>query len=255
MFREQELLLAQEAAGLAIWEWVAEKDEFRWLPGSVPLFGVPVEQLRKQADVMRHVLPEDLERIVRESDEAIREGHDFVSEYRVRWPNGDVHWLRARGRPVFHPERGALLIGVTQDITESKAREATLRAQARLLELAHEPILVRDARDRITFWNNGAQRLYGYTWQEAIGRNSHELLRTEFPQPLQTVLSELTTTGFWQGEIVHCTKEGRRLHVSSRWQRLVLDGKYEASTLETNFELTAQKVLQAAQAWEQKAEL
>jgi PAS domain S-box-containing protein len=73
---------------------------------------------------------------------------------------------------------------VSQDITEEKRREEKLRAQARLLDLAYEPILVRDSKDSITYWNDGAQRLYGYAWQEAKGQVYHDLLRTQFPHDL-----------------------------------------------------------------------
>jgi PAS domain S-box-containing protein len=252
VFKEQELVLAQQIAGLAIWEWSARTDEFTWLPGSTPLFGHPPEQLRTRADVLQCVVPEDRERIALMRDEAVRAGEEYKSEYRVMWPNGETRWIRAHGRGVEHPERGRLLLGVSQDITEEKKREEKLRAQARLLDLAYEPIMVRDSKDCIVYWNEGAQRLYGYSWQEAKGQVGHELLQTTFPQELQEIQQQLHATGFWQGELIQVTKDGRHVRVESRWQAFSTNG---LSTLETDFDLSYQEAVQIARTWEEKAAL
>jgi PAS domain-containing protein len=63
--------------------------------------------------------------------------------------------------------------------------------QASLLNLTHDPIFVRDIGDVITYWNRGAQELYGWTDKEAIGRHSQELLQTIFPTPLEDIRAEL----------------------------------------------------------------
>jgi hypothetical protein len=83
MFKEQELVLAQEIAGLAIWEWNAQSDEFTWLRGSTPLFGHPPEQLRTRADLLQCVMSEDRERIAQIRDEAVNAGGEYKAEYRV----------------------------------------------------------------------------------------------------------------------------------------------------------------------------
>jgi PAS domain S-box-containing protein len=59
--------------------------------------------------------------------------------------------------------------------------------KARLLDLTNDAILVRDASDRITYWNKGATDMYGFSRDEAIGRVSHELFRTEFPEPRKSI--------------------------------------------------------------------
>ncbi len=251
-FKEQELILAQELAGLAIWEWHVESDELKWLPGSVPLFGRPMSEIAHRKEAPRPLYEEDRVRVQNAIQKAVDEGGDFDIEYRVQWPNAEVHWIRTRGRMVQHPERGKLLIGVSQDTTETKSREQALEAQARMLDLAYEPILVRDAKDRITYWNKGAERLYGYTSAEAVGKRSHDLLCTKFPDPLEQIEAQLANHGSWEGELIHRTKEGRFVHVASRWQKILGE---ETSTLETNFDLSHQKALQVAKVWEEKAKL
>ncbi len=87
-----------------------------------------------------------------------------------------------------------------------------------LLELAQEAIVVRDADGgTIRFWNRGAELLYGWSRQEALGQVTHRLLATQFPLPLSQIETELRDTGRWQGELIHTTPTGRRLTVASRW--------------------------------------
>jgi len=90
------------------------------------------------------------------------------------------------------------------------------RKQSELLELAHDAIIVRDLNYRITFWNNGAVELYGWTKEEAAGKNLHELLATESPEPLEAIQEHLLREGIWQGEVTQAVKDGRRISVETR---------------------------------------
>ena len=105
----------------------------------------------------------------------------------------------------------------SQNITERKRVEQTLAEQKRLLELSTDAILVRDRSDRITYWNGGAVELYGYTREEALGCAVHELLRTEFPEPLERIRKHLLREDRWTGELIQKRKDGRQIVVVSRW--------------------------------------
>src|SRR5438093_10276943 len=85
--------------------------------------------------------------------------------------------------PVRDPQTGAVveIQCASRDITAHKQAEEALRGQAELLNLAHDAIIVRDSQSIITFWNRGAERLYGWSAAEALGRVTHELLQTQFP--------------------------------------------------------------------------
>ena len=251
-FKEQQLTLAQEVGGLAIWEWYFERDQVRWLPGAVALFGRPLEEIGTRRDIYELICEEDRERVVEATERALSGSGGFDMVYRVKWPNGELHWLRSRARLIHSAEGEPLMIGVAQDITDVKEREQSLEAQARLLDLAHEPILVRDLDDRITYWNKGAERLYGYTSSEAKGQKSHDLLHTKFPEPLRNIEARYEQKGAWEGELIHVTKEGSLVHVASRWQKFI-DGAQ--CTLETNYDLSQQRALLIARAWEEKAKL
>ena len=128
---------------------------------------------------------------------------------------------------------------VARDITERKRTEQALEERARLLDLSSDAIMVRDRADRVTYWNRSASELYGYSREEAMGRVTHELLRTEFPEPLERVTEKLHRDDRWSGELLHKCKDGRQIVVASRW---ALDrGRGGNHILETNNDITRQK--------------
>ena len=99
----------------------------------------------------------------------------------------------------------------------SQNRRRLLQEQARLLDLTTDAILVRDAADRITFWNRGASEMYGFAREKAEGQVSHDLLRTEFPEPLRMIREQLARNGQWAGELRHTCANGSKITVSTRW--------------------------------------
>ena len=127
-------------------------------------------------------------------------------------------------------------------------------AQSDLVELLHlsrDPVLVRDRNDTITFWNRGAEELYGWSAGEAVGQRVHDLLKTQFPIPLADILKQLEESGRWQGELVHTSRDGGQVVVDSRWSvRRSIDGEAEA-ILEANDDITqrraAENLVQASQ--------
>jgi PAS domain S-box-containing protein len=126
---------------------------------------------------------------------------------------------------------------------ESQERdEATsiLLQQAGLLDLAHDAIMVRRLDGTLIFWNSGAETMYGWPKNEALGRVSHDLLKTRLPEPIERVFDRLAEAGRWEGELIHTTRDGRTVTVSSRWaSRRGNDGQLEI--LEINTDITQQK--------------
>ena len=140
------------------------------------------------------------------------------------------------------------LIGISKiarDITQQREREELAERQAKLLDHAQEPILVRDHLDRIVYWNKGAERLYGWPATEARGRVSHELLETTFPEPLDEISRKLEADGQWEGELLHRTRTGQRITVLSRWIREL--GVAQSHVLETNVDLSERQQRLAAE--------
>jgi PAS domain S-box-containing protein len=121
-------------------------------------------------------------------------------------------------------------------------REVAERTQqASLLNLTNDAICVRDIDDVITYWNRAAQELYGWTAEQAIGKRSHQLFATSFPQPLDEIRARLLRSGRWEGELRHTKADGSRVVVASRWA-LRRDGREQAvAILETNNDITDRK--------------
>ncbi len=120
---------------------------------------------------------------------------------------------------------------------------ATLTEQARLLDIAHDCIVVRDLDNRIVYWNQGAERGYGFSVDEAKGRVSSELLQTQFPIPLEDIMSSIFKKGHWEGELVNTRKDGNKVVVHSN-QTLNRDVRGNpVSILGIHHDITAQKNL------------
>jgi PAS domain S-box-containing protein len=136
---------------------------------------------------------------------------------------------------------------------ELSQRNCVLRESNARLDLANDMILVRDLSDLITYWNPACEKTYGWTEKEALGQHIHQLLKTEFPEPLTEIQAQFLQQGQWRGELVQTTKTGRKLTVSSTWS-LHRDeqGKYLAN-LEIDKDITETK--QAAEALRSRAEV
>ncbi|WP_293292843.1 PAS domain S-box protein [Microcoleus sp. PH2017_13_LAR_U_A] len=116
-----------------------------------------------------------------------------------------------------------------------------LTEQAQLLDLAHDSIITWDLNSVITFWNQGAELMYGWTKAEAFGQESHSLFKTQFPQPLAEIQAELFETGYWEGELIHYTRDDRQITVSSRWVVQKDDAGRPIKILEINSDVTQRK--------------
>ena len=126
-----------------------------------------------------------------------------------------------------------------RDKLEIEVAERT--QQASLLNLTHDTIFVRDMSDIITYWNRGALELYGWTAEEAIGKRSHDLLRTGFPAPLEDISAELLRTGRWDGELKHTKADGNVVVVSSRWSLRRDEQGRPTVIMETSNDITERK--------------
>ena len=132
-----------------------------------------------------------------------------------------------------------------KEIIERKRVEDSLREQASLLNLTHDSVFVRDMNDVITYWNRGAEELYGWTREEAVGKVSHQLTQTIFSAPLEEINAELLRTGRWEGELVHTKRDGTQEVVASRWSLQRDEQGLPAAILETNNDITERKRAEA----------
>ncbi len=169
---------------------------------------------------------------------------DYSVECRLRRADGAYRWWLIRGVPL-KDDAGNILkwFGTCTDIDELKQAQARVEDQAALLDAAHEAILVKDMEDRIIFWNKGAESLYGWTAEEALGRKSAELLYRD-TEKFQKDLAALMRQDAWHGERIKRTKDGRDITVEISWT-LVRDAQGRPkSILAINTDLTEKKKLE-----------
>jgi PAS domain S-box-containing protein len=196
-------------------------------------------------DLLKTVFPLPVEDIMAEVTRTSRWDGELVHTRRDGTKNVVAsRWSLQRdeqGRP-------EAILETNNDITVRKRAEEELRRQANLLEQTHDAIFIWERPNRITYWNQGAERLYGFSREEAIGRASHELLQTVHPLPIPLFEAALERDGRWTGELTQTARDGRRIIVESRqWLTNEADGR--RIVLETNRDITEHK--RAEEAWRQ----
>lgn len=131
---------------------------------------------------------------------------------------------------------------VMRDVTERKDAIDSLRALAEALDEA--TVIVRRWDGTIDHWTAGCERLYGWAADDAIGHITHELLRTNFPAPLEQIQQQLLLSGTWKGEVEHIRRDGTRLLVATHWALMSDGGNEPISVIETQTDITARSQMQ-----------
>jgi PAS domain S-box-containing protein len=217
-----------------------------WNKGAERIFGyAPKEVIGKSILIL---IPKERQNEEQDILSRIRRGQ-FIDHYETvrRRKDGTLIDVSLTISPVRDAK--GKIVGVSKiarDITEKKRVEGRLAEQARLLDLSSDAILVRDTANRIVYWNKGAEKMYGYTHEEAAGKVTHDLLKTEHPEPLPRILEALYRNNRWEGEMIHRRRDGTRITAFSRWSLDRDANGKPVSILETNTDVTERKEIQEA---------
>jgi PAS domain S-box-containing protein len=214
-------------------------------PSARRILGYQAEALlNKPFSVFVHA--EDRERVETLPHRLLTE-NTLSETYRYRHHDGHYLWLETEARLVRHPQthEAQEIITVTRDITHRKRAEKQMDQQATLLDSARDAILVTDLADHIELWSKGAERIYGWTAQEAKGKTIGELFYPEGSPKFDQARGKALEHGEWTGETKQRTKEGREITVEGRWT-LVRDELGEAkSFLVINTDITDRKRIES----------
>ncbi len=239
---ERRLNKSQEIAHLGSWELDLVKNKLSWSDEFYRIFGLKPQEFDATYEAfLMAVHPDDREAVDSAYSGSLREGRDtFEIEHRVvRKSTSEIRVVYEKCNHV-RDKTGKInrSIGMVQDITErKKAEEATAR-QAELIDLSPDAIIVRKLDGTVTFWSKGAENLYGWHKNEAVGQNIHTLLKTEFPQPRMEILKKLKLDRKWSGEICHICKNGDKVAVQSYWlSKFNAQGEI-VEMLESNVDIT-----------------
>lgn len=188
--------------------------------------------------------PEDRARTAKVWTEAVKTKILYQTEYRLRVADGTYRYFAVRGVPVID-DAGEILewVGTNTDISEVKQQEQKIRAQAALLDVATDAIVVIGRSLAILFWNKGAEMLYQWQANEAQGKQVNKLLYEDTSQ-LQQAIDAVVAMGEWQGELNQIDKQGKKVIVQSRWT-LVKESQQAHSILTVSTDITEKKQLEA----------
>jgi PAS domain S-box-containing protein len=172
-------------------------------------------------------------------------GRIWACEYRLRRSNGEYACVYDRGHVVSdskgRPER---MIGVLIDMSERKQAEDIIREQAALLQKALEAIVVCDLENRVTFWNPSAERIYGWTVADAIGKSITQLWFNEIPALFDEACQSVLQRGEWLGELRQVNREGRPVSTQSSWTLIRDEAGRPKSKLIISTDITAKRQLE-----------
>ncbi len=169
--------------------------------------------------------------------------NDFVRgfESQIYRKDGSIIWISENVR-VIRDESGRVLYyeGTVEDITKRKQDEEQIEEQAALLDKTQDAITVRSLDDRFIFWNKGAERMFGWTREEAINAKCSDLV-PQHDEAIRAVLDD----GEWSGEIQRTAKDGRKLTVETRWTLLRDNDGAPKSILAITTDITEKKRIEA----------
>ncbi|HEX4946595.1 MAG TPA: PAS domain S-box protein, partial [Blastocatellia bacterium] len=250
--RKSEGLLAatQAMVHLGSYDYKIEPpEEVYWSEETFRILGVdPAQSAPPTRDdyFQRPVHPDDRQRVQTILEQTLTTAAPFNCEYRVVKPDGTVSEVVSVARPTLDAAGKVIrLVGTVMDITERKHTERRLIEQAAMLNQAQEAIMVRDLDDGIRFWNQGAERLYGWSAEEIIGRPVNNLLYHGDSSQLEEAMKTVVAKGEWVGELRQFAKDGRELMIEGHWT-LIRDGQGKPkSILAINNDITEKKKLEA----------
>ncbi len=275
------LRLAQVSSNSGVWDWDVQTNTSYWSPEYYLLHQIDSAIAPSYEHWLALIYLDDRDWVQAEIARTLASTtSDLRLEFRVQRPDG-IRWFATLGQvfrnATGQPQR---VVGIEIDITPQKQAEIALQTlnaeleqrvvertlelqvvntrlmetlmeqqqtqlvlweQSQLLDLAHDTILTLDLNFAITFWNQGAVRMYGWSKTETLGQPIDTLLQTQYPLPLPEIQAELYSRGYWEGELVQQHRNQQPIQVASRWVLQKDDHGQAIKILQINNDITIRK--------------
>lgn len=207
----ERLNLATHSARIGIWDWDIQKDKLVWDEQMVALYGLRPGEFKGAYEAwLKGVHPQDQEESNNISQMALRGERDYDTEFRVLWPDGSVHWLKAEGK-VFRDENETAIrmVGVNYDITERKKAEVNLKRWADTFENVAFGFVIGEPQNKaLGLMNPAFAKMHGYTHEELIGVPITEVFAPEVREELPGQLELVHQKGHHAFKSLHIRKDG-----------------------------------------------
>ena len=217
---EERLQIIARATNDVIWEWDIQTNRFLFNENFKSAFGHEADDNNFPSEKFFNLIhPADKNRIVTGLSTLLASGgRVWWSEHRLSRADGSYAYVFDRASIIYdHSSRPIRMVGVTIDVTERKLAEQKIYEQAALLDKAQDAIVVLDQNRNVSYWNQGAEKIYGWTAAEAIGKTMTELaFHGRTTSQLEEVIRTVEAHGEWLGEINEFTKDGRKVIIRSR---------------------------------------
>ncbi len=220
--REEQLRRSEErfrhlVEATSIIPWAADADgHFTYAgPRAVGILGYPVEEWLRPGFWVNHLHAEDRAAAVAFRQENAARCRDYESEYRMLGADGQVVWFHDVVHVVHGSNGPEGLHGFLIDITERRQAAEEHARLAAIVEWSNDAIVGENLDGIITSWNKSAQRIYGYSAEEAVGRSVRMLVPRDRAEETTDILNRLKRGEIIEPfETVRVRRDGKVLHVS-----------------------------------------
>jgi len=216
MEEKRRLSEAQKIAHIGNWDWNLATGEIYWSDEMCRIFGLFSKRLfHRHSELLSYVHPEDRNYV----DNAVKNtlnGKSFNIDHRIISADGEERIVHAQGEFVFDGNKSPIRIrGIVQDITDHRKAEEKIRILADVVESSNDAIVTESLEGTITSWNKGAEQIYGYSAEEALGKNVSIAEPDNFKGDI-TILIEKVKQGekIQHYKTVRLKKDGRLINVS-----------------------------------------
>ena len=215
--RRAQLAEAQSVARLGSWDWNAVTDVIEWSDELCRIYGIePAEHPARLEEFIARVHPQDRAVVAAAVEASWSSGEPFSFEHRIVRPDGTVRVLSARGEVILGADgRPARVFGTGQDVTEQRDAAEAQRQMAAIVQTSEDAIIAWDLDGAIVSWNHGAQKIYGYSAADVLGRPIAMLLPPDRHERGGDVLDpHRPGEGVEQLPSTHVREDGRLIDVA-----------------------------------------
>jgi PAS domain S-box-containing protein len=243
-FNELRFRSLVEATSQIVWDTPASGEFLVDQPNWRAFTGQSFEELRGWG-WLDAIHPEDREETERVWSAAIEGKWAYHVEHRLRASDHSYRHMSVRAVPILGDDKTIRQwIGIHTDITERKKAEKRIHEQAALLDKARDAIFVSDIDGTIRFWSKGAERVYGWTSEEILGRFGGDMFYSEV-KAFEEINRLTLAQGEWHGEVDHITRDGSPIKVEARSTLIRDEEGHPKSVLGINTDVTESKKIEA----------